>query len=104
MGRVASHEYANCISWHLGIVLPPSSLHGRVTCSCITTTHPVLAVDYLGKEESNLTVNFSRPGAQIVGQCECSSVDGFVPAEAARSLATLSHDSHAACHSKCQPT
>ena len=27
-------------------------------------------VDYLGKEESNLTVNFSRPGAQIVGQCE----------------------------------
>ncbi|PRW60590.1 Glutamate decarboxylase [Chlorella sorokiniana] len=28
----------------------------------------VLTVDYLGKEESNLTVNFSRPGAQIVGQ------------------------------------
>ncbi|EFN59728.1 hypothetical protein CHLNCDRAFT_133312 [Chlorella variabilis] len=28
----------------------------------------VLTVDYLGKEESNLTVNFSRPGAQIVAQ------------------------------------
>lgn len=27
-------------------------------------------VDYLGKEEGNLTINFSRPAAQIVGQCE----------------------------------
>ncbi|KAL4443896.1 hypothetical protein ABPG75_011633 [Micractinium tetrahymenae] len=51
--------------------------YGLVFCGCAfivwrsrdwVPKDMVFTVDYLGKEESNLTVNFSRPGAQVVGQ------------------------------------
>lgn len=50
---------------------PVSACNYLVTQQPASVVHLLpAAVDYLGKEESNLTVNFSRPGAQIVGQCE----------------------------------
>lgn len=48
----------------------------------------IFTVDYLGKEESNLTVNFSRPAAQVVGSTTTSSALGWT-ATAASSTTCL---------------
>lgn len=34
------------------------------------------AVDYLGKEESNLTINFKRPGSMITAQVDAARCMG----------------------------
>lgn len=100
---------------HGGGVLRDGEVLGSGGSQPMPPLHLVLAVDYLGKEESNLTVNFSRPGAQIVGQCEiagCALMCGCQSIAAAASRSTpvcfqytaLPKHAGAPCPRACRPS